>query len=368
MGEDHGRGSEGALAELTAELDDLYVQAGRPSLRWISSQARGDDELEMLSHQTAADMLKGKGLPSWAKLRVLVVVLGRQSVQRPDPAVLERQFHRLWDAAWHLTAGTGLAPDPRLLDSPDGNVTDTSRHNGNAVACDPVLWRLGESLSGGVPRVRCVAVAADGSAMAVVANDRLQITDPQTRIPMSKAVKNKRLRHVALSPDGALLATFTHIFNDEDRDYELSVKETRTRGSHRGEMDVGEEIGSALQGLAFTADGRLLYLIHEWPSRGRRVRWLPSLRLMDPLTEECVGPPIAGPLDLSTRSVAISHDGTRAATADHTGVRVWHAPTGEVLDTLALESIGCLAFAPSGHLLCLGNDGTLLHTVAPTKT
>lgn len=49
VGEDHGRGSEGALADLTAELDDLYGLAGRPSLRWISSQARGDDELEMLS-------------------------------------------------------------------------------------------------------------------------------------------------------------------------------------------------------------------------------------------------------------------------------------------------------------------------------
>ncbi|MFC8669584.1 WD40 repeat domain-containing protein [Streptomyces sp. NPDC057199] len=226
-------------------------------------------------------------------------------------------------------------------------------------------------MSGGVSRVRCVAVAADGSAMAVVAGGRLQVTDPRTRIPMSKTVKDKKLRHVALSPDGALLAAFTHVFSDEDPYCQLSVTETRTRGGsthHRSQLDLGEEIRSAVQGLTFTAEGRLLYLIHDWPGGGARVDRLPLLRLMDPLTEECVGPPIAGPLDSYTRSVVISHDGTRAATADNTVVRVWHAPTGELLDTLALESIGCLAFDPGGHLLCLGNDGTLLHTVEPTKT
>ena len=63
------------------------------------------------------------------------------------------------------------------------------------------------------------------------------------------------------------------------------------------------------------------------------------------------------------RSVALSADGTRAATSDDSGsVRIWDVAFGQSLGQLALSSCrGCLRFSPDGRWLAVGTSEGQVH-------
>ncbi len=90
----------GPLRALIAEVHDLYRNSGNPSTRVISSAIQGRDDFpDTVSHDLVSLILRGKVLPKWSKLEVLVRFLVERSVQRPDLDATLRRVHELWIAA-----------------------------------------------------------------------------------------------------------------------------------------------------------------------------------------------------------------------------------------------------------------------------
>ncbi|MGW0944079.1 molecular chaperone Tir [Streptomyces sp. NPDC002623] len=82
------------LAELATALQDLYGQAGRPSLRSLAQR------IGTVSHTTVADTLKGRRHPSWVTVNAIVRELNGD----------EERFRRLWLSA---TTDTSARTPPR---------------------------------------------------------------------------------------------------------------------------------------------------------------------------------------------------------------------------------------------------------------
>jgi tetratricopeptide (TPR) repeat protein len=86
--------------ELLAELDRLYTDAGRPSLRRISQEIRRQNDMpDTVSHETVGAILRGDALVRWSKVECVVRQLAAMSVHRPDPDEEVRRVHGLWTAA-----------------------------------------------------------------------------------------------------------------------------------------------------------------------------------------------------------------------------------------------------------------------------
>jgi tetratricopeptide (TPR) repeat protein len=102
----------GPRRDLVARLHDLYGQAGKPATRIISKRILDlkSSELETVSHETINSLLRGKSVPSWAKLRSVIVVLCRMSVQQVDIRRELVEFNALWVAS--PQAATLPADDP----------------------------------------------------------------------------------------------------------------------------------------------------------------------------------------------------------------------------------------------------------------
>ena len=88
----------GPQRDLVVRLHELYGQAGRPATRVISKRIRDDRVagLETVSHETINSLLRGRSVPSWAKLRSIIVMLSRMSDQDVDIRHRLVEFNTLW--------------------------------------------------------------------------------------------------------------------------------------------------------------------------------------------------------------------------------------------------------------------------------
>jgi tetratricopeptide (TPR) repeat protein len=81
-------------------LHSLYDGAGRPGARVVSTRIRRNRDLaEPVSHETVGSALRGASVPSWAKVRSIVVTLALMAEKEPDQSELLSRFHSLWLAA-----------------------------------------------------------------------------------------------------------------------------------------------------------------------------------------------------------------------------------------------------------------------------
>jgi hypothetical protein len=78
-------------------LHSLYDGAGRPGARVISTKIRKNRDLaEPVSHETVGSALRGASVPSWAKVRSIVVTLALMADGESDQGELLSRFHSLW--------------------------------------------------------------------------------------------------------------------------------------------------------------------------------------------------------------------------------------------------------------------------------
>ncbi|GIF20111.1 hypothetical protein BJ973_001983 [Actinoplanes tereljensis] len=87
----------GPHRDLILRLHELYQQAGMPSTRIISRWTMYGQE--PVSHQTVGAALRGPGLPGWAKLQAIVVVLCQRSISPRNSEYELSIFHDLYTRA-----------------------------------------------------------------------------------------------------------------------------------------------------------------------------------------------------------------------------------------------------------------------------
>ncbi|MFK0202089.1 helix-turn-helix domain-containing protein [Streptomyces lavendulae] len=93
---------EKALQEMAAELRDLRMRAGAPSLRQLSTQILDNDTLPAtVSMSTLSDVFSGKRLPRWDSLSAIVKTLNGD----------ERQ----WRVRWMRLVELAAEREPRKL-------------------------------------------------------------------------------------------------------------------------------------------------------------------------------------------------------------------------------------------------------------
>ena len=86
---------EGPHRDLLIRLYELYGQAGKPATRFISKRI-DEAKLESVSYETVSAALRGKKVPSWGRLKSIIVVLCRMSVHRIDVNQELVHFNVLW--------------------------------------------------------------------------------------------------------------------------------------------------------------------------------------------------------------------------------------------------------------------------------
>lgn len=90
----------GPHRDLVQALHNLYRDAGKPGTRTVSAEIRRRDDLpDTVSHEAIRAILRGEGIPRWAKLQSLVRQLSTWAVGQPDSEETVQQFHALWLAA-----------------------------------------------------------------------------------------------------------------------------------------------------------------------------------------------------------------------------------------------------------------------------
>jgi tetratricopeptide (TPR) repeat protein len=110
------RVAPGPARDFLDALHDLYELAGRPGARMISTGIRRNKLPEPVSHETVSSALRGATVPSWAKVRSIVITLALMSDDSPDQGEILPLFRSLW-----LTVNSaGIHPEaasPGLADA-----------------------------------------------------------------------------------------------------------------------------------------------------------------------------------------------------------------------------------------------------------
>lgn len=115
----------GALRELVFALHGLYRDAGMPSMRTISRAIRDRDDFRAtVSHETVGQMLRGDGVPGWAKYECVVRHLAEVAVHRPDVETTVAGFHELWLAA--VERDPPVPPPPARTEEPASSASVAS--------------------------------------------------------------------------------------------------------------------------------------------------------------------------------------------------------------------------------------------------
>ncbi|MGK5680091.1 FxSxx-COOH system tetratricopeptide repeat protein [Actinoplanes sp. URMC 104] len=120
----------GPRRDLVVHLHDLYGRAGKPATRIISKRItmlriaglRNNDEradLETVSHETINSVLRAKSVPSWAKLKSIIVALCSMSEQDVDVRQKLVELNATWIRATSLPESVDeRAPRPQLVGRP----------------------------------------------------------------------------------------------------------------------------------------------------------------------------------------------------------------------------------------------------------
>ncbi|WP_291417330.1 FxSxx-COOH system tetratricopeptide repeat protein [Actinophytocola sp.] len=105
------------MRDLVHALHELYRDAGMPSMRSVSNAIRRRNDLPAtVSHETVGQLLRGDGVPGWAKVHSVVHHLAGIAVHRPDIDATVERFHQLW-----LAVGDTPAPSTAPLPAEPAN-------------------------------------------------------------------------------------------------------------------------------------------------------------------------------------------------------------------------------------------------------
>ncbi|MEU7823602.1 FxSxx-COOH system tetratricopeptide repeat protein [Catellatospora sp. NPDC049133] len=123
----------GPFRDLIDALHELYVSAGCPSGRTVSTSINRDRSLEYVSHETYRAALRGAYLLSWPKYQSIIVDLNKRTLARRNETELVARFHALWARAQedsqrptrtgetttvpNSRAGRGIPPQPPRPDA-----------------------------------------------------------------------------------------------------------------------------------------------------------------------------------------------------------------------------------------------------------
>jgi WD40 repeat protein len=287
---------------------------------------------------------------------------------------------KLWDAGTGDLLRTFTGHRKGLSDvvfSPDGTQLATASYDGTAKIFDARTGRVVHTTPVSGRRapdrvVNAVAFSPDGTQLATANADSIgRLWDVETgALRRTLPGHSQPLQDVAFNPDGTLLATASADFTAELWDVETGRRLNITLRRHRNPIDA----------VAFSRDGARLATagrdgwVSVWEaSSGTIVQGVREPRSGEALTVDFhpdgqilaawkdAAPTITridhhrGPIS----SVAISHDGTRLATAslDKT-VKVWDARTGEELRILKGHErrVNAVAFDREGTRLATGSD------------
>ncbi len=357
----------------TAEERDRVVLWELPAGREIGTLAGTESAVFALAFapdgKSLASGEEGRALRLWdvrtrKELRKPLRLAGPvyQLAFSPDGATLlsrgpENQV-RLWDvAAWRERPA---ADGPRgavgsLAYSPDGKVVAACSGSG--------VW-LWEAATGKAVRrldppagrmFLGVAFSADGRTLAAGDNEgTVHIWDPRTGAERRRLRAGARADHVALSPDGAVVAAW-----DIEKGDALTLWQAGT-GKKLRTLTVSSSqpgVRPTLHSLAFAPDGKTLYA-----GSGTNLvvqRW-------DVATGKDLTP--FGPHDGGLNGVALARDGRSLAVVSMGGtLYLWEQATGQVRASVRDAGYAtAVAVSPDGRLLALANTGT--HTlVTATK-
>ncbi|WP_155372961.1 FxSxx-COOH system tetratricopeptide repeat protein [Catellatospora vulcania] len=86
----------GPFRDLVDALHELYLRAGCPSARMVSTSIYHDRSLEVVSHETYRAALRGAYLLSWPKYHSIIVDLNKRTRAQRNETELVAEFQSLW--------------------------------------------------------------------------------------------------------------------------------------------------------------------------------------------------------------------------------------------------------------------------------
>jgi len=124
----------GSFRDLVDALHDLYLRAGCPASRVVSSSIYRNRTLEVVSHETYRAALRGTYLLSWPKYHSIIVDLNQRTRPSRDETELLAEFQSLWARAQRENhrpprARETMVPTSRAgrsMPSPPGSDADVS--------------------------------------------------------------------------------------------------------------------------------------------------------------------------------------------------------------------------------------------------
>ena len=264
---------------------------------------------------------------------------------------------RLWDVQTQKRIGVlntkagGLNsivfhPDGKILASLNGRIASTGRHKGGDMAVR--LWDVKTRQQIAVSQnhiasIESVALSPDGALLASGHHDGVvRLWDMQTQKQLATLEDHKAaVRSVAFSPDGTLLASGER---DSARLWDVQK---------RKRVAVFKKNNTIVESVAFSPDGKILASVDD-----------SCIRLWDTRRNRAIGvlgpePLHEGPIRFNSiiRSVAFSPDGTLLASGgiDNT-LRLWDVQKRQEIFMHKLAQQGnimAVAFSPDGKTLAV---------------
>jgi RNA polymerase sigma factor (sigma-70 family) len=203
------------------------------------------------------------------------------------------------------------------------------------------LARLGTTRLRHGENIECLALGADGKTLVSCGWDGIRFWDAARGSEIRRFPEQSRGRHIALSPDGKLLAI--QIYTDNAKDKTIAIREFATGRLLRR---FGDKKTSAP--LLFSPDGKVLAVKG---SDGGVFSGQHDIELWDPASGHLLHT-LKGHKD-RVWSITFSADGkTLISSSDDKTIRFWDVATGKESRQIAHENrIGIIALSPDDKLL-----------------